>query len=430
MKQEFPIFALVDCNNFYVSCERVFNPFLTRRPAVVLSNNDGCIVARSQEVKKLGIAMGTPLFKCADLIKKQGIAVLSSNYALYGDMSRRVMQTLEQFTDRIEIYSIDEAFLRLDNLSLDNYQKYAEKIQRTVLQWTGIPVSIGVAETKTLAKVANRVAKMREDQRGVMNIVQHPDMDGILETVEIGKVWGVGRRYARMLKKNGIANARQLKYADRKWIAEKMTVVGERLLLELRGKSVIDLEQTPPPKKAICTSKSFGRPIEKKDEMHAAVTEYATRCAEKVRKQGSAASVVMVFMTTNPFKKGPQYANYKQIRLPAPCNNTREITETACSLGDQIFKPGYKYKKAGVLLTQLVSADHIQQNLFTDQVVLEKRKKITQVMDRINSLRGRDKIRLAAVGFTNPWAMKREMKSPEYTTCWAEIPVVNCRVSR
>lgn len=428
MKKISPMFALVDCNNFYVSCERAFNPCLQNRPAVVLSNNDGCVVARSQEVKDLGIAMGTPLFKCKDVIKKHQIAVCSSNYALYGDMSRRVMQTLEQFTDRIEIYSIDEAFLCLDSLPVADYQKYAEKIKRTVLQWTGIPVSIGVAETKTLAKIANRVAKKIKDHRGVMSMFQHPDADEILESVEIGKVWGVGRQYARMLRRNDIHNAKQFKYADRKWVKENMTVVGERLLLELRGEPVLDLEQAPPPKKAICTSRSFGKPVEKKSEMHAAITEYATRSAEKVRKQHSAACMVMVFMTTNPFKKGPQYANYKQMRLPVPSNNTLEIVKVACSLGDQIFREGYKYKKCGVLLTQLIPAHKIQQNLFSDKELTEKREKLMKVVDNINSIWGRNKIRIASAGFDNPWAMKREMKSPEYTTCWAEIPVVKCQV--
>ncbi len=427
MKQEFPIFALIDCNNFYVSCERVFNPSLVNCPAVVLSNNDGCVVARSEEVKKLGIPMGIPLFKCREMIKKYGIAVLSSNYALYGDMSNRVMQTLEQFTHQIEIYSIDEAFIRLDNLPITDYQKYADKIKHTVFKWTGIPVSIGVAETKTLAKIANRVAKKRKDQKGVMNIFQHSDVDGILEFIEIGKVWGVGRQYARMLRRNGINNAKQFKYADRKWVKKNMTVVGERLLLELGGKSVIALEQFPPPKKAICTSKSFGRPVEKKEEMHAALTEYATRSAEKVREQGSAACIVMVFMTTNPFKKEPQYANYKQMRLSAPTNNTLEIVKTACCLGDQIFETGYKYKKCGVLLTQLIPSEHIQQNLFTDEQLSQKQKKLMQVMDSINGLWGKNKIRIASTGFNNSWAMRREMKSPDYTTCWAEIPVVHCQ---
>ncbi|MFO7890408.1 MAG: Y-family DNA polymerase [bacterium] len=427
MKQTSPIFALVDCNNFYVSCERVFNPCLENHPTVVLSNNDGCVVARSEEVKKLGIAMGMPLFKCRDVIKKYDIAVRSSNYALYGDMSRRVMQTLEQFTDRIEIYSIDEAFLRLDNLPITDYHKYAEKVKRTVFKWTGVPVSIGIAETKTLAKIANRVAKKEKAQRGVMNIVRHPDIDRILESIEIGKVWGVGRQYARMLRRNGINNAKQFKYADRKWIKGNMTVVGERLLLELGGEPVITLEQAPPPKKAICTSKSFGRPVEQKSEMHAAVTEYAARSAEKARKQGSAASMVMVFMTTNPFKKEPQYANYKQMRLPGPSNNTMEIVKVASSLGDQIFREGYKYKKCGVLLTQLISSHTIQKNLFTDEQLTDKRNKLMQVIDSINSVWGKDKIRVASAGFTNPWAMRREMKSPEYTTCWAEIPVVHCQ---
>ncbi len=426
MKQESPIFALIDCNNFYVSCERVFNPSLEKHPAVVLSNNDGCVVARSEEAKKLGITMGTPLFKCADIIKKYKVAVLSSNYALYGDMSRRVMQTLERFTDRIEIYSIDEAFLRLDNLPITDIQEYAKKIKQTVFQWTGIPVSIGVAENKTLAKIANREAKKRKNQKGVMNVYKHPDIDGILEKINIEDVWGVGHQYAKMLKKNGIKNAKQFKYADRKWIAKKMTVVGERLLLELKGKSIISLEQTPPPKKAICTSKSFGIPIERREEMNSAITEYATRSAEKIRKQDSAASIVMVFITTNPFKQEPQYANYKQIRLPTPTNNTLEIVKVACSLGEHIFKEGYKYKKAGVLLTQLIPSNKIQQNLFNDEQLSKKRKRLMQVIDSINTFWGKDKIRVASNGFNNPWAMRREMKSPEYTSCWAEIPIVNC----
>lgn len=424
MEQDNLIFALVDCNNFYVSCERAFDPSLEKRPAVVLSNNDGCVIARSAEAKALGIGMGTPMFKCIDVIKKNRIAVFSSNYALYGDMSRRVMQTLEQFTDRMEVYSIDEAFLRLDSMPYRDLDKYAVEIRRTVRQWTGIPVSIGVGETKTLAKIASRIAKKDISKQGVFNLVNYSDVDRILEKINIEDVWGVGRQYKKMLRENGINNAKQLKYSERKWIARKMTVKGERTLLELRGKSSIPLEEVVVSKKAICTSRSFGRPIVSKDEMRSVITEYATRAAEKVRRQKSAASFLMVFITTNPFKNEPQYANYRQMRLPVSTDNTLEIVNFACSLFEDIFRKGYKYKKAGILLSQLIPSSEVQQNLFTDKEAAEKRKTLMSTIDKINALWGKDRIRVASAGFDKPWAMRREMKSPEYTTCWSEIPVV------
>ncbi|MBN2410602.1 Y-family DNA polymerase [candidate division KSB1 bacterium] len=421
------IFALVDCDNFYVSCERAFNPLLRNRPVIVLSNNDGCIIARSNEVKKLDIPFGQPYFKCRDKIDKYNIAVFSSNYELYGDMSRRVMEILAQYAVDIEIYSIDEAFLELEGLRRFDLDDYVKEIQQYVLKGTGIPVTIGVGQTKTLAKIASKYAKKNKQNNGVFNIVNHPDIDQLLEAVPVEDIWGIGRQYDKFLKKFNINNARQLKYSQDKWIKKHMTVVGLRTVWELRGQSCLSLEQLPPAKKEICTSRSFGRPVESLQEMREAIADYASRAAEKLRKQNSAASILQVFLTTNRFKEEPQYFNCIQINLPTPTNDTFEIVKFACKGIEKIYRSNFRYKKAGVFLTDIVSKDNIQTNLFDTYPNRDKSKKLMEILDLLNSKYGSKTVQVASAGTKKEWAMQRNLKSNNYTTNWDELPRVKAK---
>ena len=421
------IFALVDCDNFYVSCERAFNPALRDRPVIVLSNNDGCIIARSNEVKKMDIPFGTPYFKCKDEIEKHNIAVFSSNYELYGDMSRRVMEILVQFAVDMEIYSIDEAFLELEGLRRFNLDEYAKKIRQYVLRGTGIPVTIGVGSTKTLAKIASKYAKKSKHNDGVFNIVNHPDIDQLLEAVPVEDIWGIGRQYDKFLRKFNINNARQLKYARDKWVKKHMTVVGLRTVWELRGRSCLSLEQVPPAKKEICTSRSFGRPVETLHEMREAIADYASRAAEKLRKQNTAASILQVFLTTNRLKDDPQYFNCIQIALPTPTNDTLEIVKFACKGIEKIWRPNYRYKKAGVFLTDIVSTDNIQTSMFDTSPNRDKSKKLMEILDQLNSKYGAKTVQVASAGTKKEWAMRRNLKSNNYTTNWDELPRVKAK---
>jgi DNA polymerase V len=316
-----PAFAIVDCNNFYVSCERVFNPKLVGKPVVVLSNNDGCVVARSNEAKALGIKMGVPVFQISRLMKTHNVQALSSNYALYADMSQRIMNTLSRFTPDVEIYSIDEAFLDLSQFKQYDLTDYGHKIRSTIKQWTGIPVSIGIAETKTLAKIANKIAKKSVKAEGVLNLTASPYLNRALEITDVGDVWGIGRSYSKFLNTYGIHNALQLLDADDKFIKKRMGITGIRLLNELRGIPCYALEQFPYPKKGISVSRTFKNSIESLDDLKEAVAAYASIGAEKLRKEHSVAGVIMVFLMTNRFKKENYYVNIKNIRLPIEEDN-------------------------------------------------------------------------------------------------------------
>lgn len=418
-------FALVDCNNFYASCERVFNPGLQGRPVVVLSNNDGCIVARSGEAKALGIGMGKPFFQCRDVIEKHSVHVFSSNYALYGSMSERVMTTLARFAPEMEVYSIDEAFLNLSGCDrLGEYNdltKYAHAIRATVMQWTGIPVSIGIARTKTLAKVANRLAKKSDRAKGVFNLVDSPYMDQVLEQVNIFDVWGIGRQNGKKLKEKGVLNAKQLRDVDDRLIRKQMGVVGLRLVYELRGISCLSLETCPPPRKGIMSSRSFGRKIESLEELKEAVTAYVTNAAARLREQNLAAQLLTVFLTTNPYSKGDrQYSNSIVIRLPAATNNTAELIHHAMQGVERIFKKGFRYKKAGVMLDEIIPADQIQGTLF-DHSDVERDKKLMETVDGLNTVMGSGTLKYAVQGSTQPWSGRCKNRSPRYTTSWKEL---------
>ena len=424
------IFALVDCNNFYVSCERVFNPSLEKLPVVVLSNNDGCIIARSNEAKALGIKMGTPLFKCRDLIDEHRVKVLSSNYALYGDWSQRVMSTLQHFIPELEVYSIDEAFLSLEGFKRNQLTGYAHRIKQRVRQWTGMPVSIGIGPTKVLAKIANKVAKDHRRHDGVFTFTDHTGIDTVLDSIEAGETWGIGRRSATFLKRHAITTARDLKYAPDAWVRQHLTVVGLRVVWELRGIPCIPLEEAPPPKKGIGSSRSFGRPVESLLDLSEALSDYVSRAAEKLRAQKSITSFIQVYLSTNRFKDEPQYSNAATLRLPVPTAYTPDLIYFAREGLKSIYRTGYRYQKVGVFMTGILDQDRIQGNLFLtghggQHLTLQR--KLMNTIDCINKRWGGNTIQCAASGVRKDWKMRQSVKSPNYTTCWAELPVVKAR---
>jgi len=413
------IFALVDCNNFYASCERVFDPSLKKRPIVVLSNNDGCIVARSNEVKALGIPMGVPYFKQKALIKKHNVAVFSSNYQLYGDMSQRVMDSLRLFCPDMEVYSIDEAFLRLDGLLPRDLNEYCKTIRAKLLQWTGIPVSIGIGPTKVLAKVANHVAKKQTDD-GVFDIRSRETQDDILKNLDVDKLWGIARRWSERLAGLGITKASQLRDASPAIIRKRLSVVGERILRELKGQSCIDLEDIQP-KKNIMSSKSFGDLLTRKEPIEEAVSNYAARACEKLRKQNSRAQAVYVFVQTNNFREtDKQYSNALTCTLPVPTSDTRLIIGAAKYGLSKIYKHGYRYKKAGIMLLDLIPASLEQANLFVN-IHHHPGDHLMSILDQINDDHGPDTLFFGAQGVTREWKMRCGSRSPRYTTRWDEL---------
>lgn len=414
------MFALVDCNNFYASCERVFAPQLAGRAVIVLSNNDGCVVARSAEAKALGFRMGEPAFQKQALIERHRVAVFSSNYALYGDMSERVMNTLAAFAPSIEIYSIDEAFLDLRGIEPSSLPRFAAGLRRTVMQWTGIPVSVGIAPTKTLAKAANRLAK-RQTADGVLMLDGAAQIETVLENFPVEDVWGIGGQYGKFLNRHGIFSAGQLRRAKDAWIQKHLSIVGLRLVQELRGLSCLSLETAPPSKKNICTSRSFGTPVESCQLLEEAVATFAARCAEKLRRQNSCTNLVSIFIHTNPFKpEEPQYNHCQTLQLPVASNSTPEIIRCALNGLKRIYRPGYRYKKAGVLAAGIVPAGEVQGSLF-DTIDRDKHRRLMEVTDRLNRRMGRDTLQFAVQGFAKSWKLRQERLSPAYTTCWEAL---------
>ena len=418
-----PVFALVDCNNFYASCERVFNPKLNGQPIVVLSNNDGCVVARSNEAKALGIRMGVPEFQIRPLLRAHQVQVFSSNYTLYGDMSQRVMETLDPFSPELEIYSIDEAFLSLSGFTAQNLTEYGRVIRATVKRWTGIPVSVGIAETKTLAKIANRIAKRTPDTRGVFDLLTGPDRDALLGRIPVEEVWGIGRNHARVLNQHGITTALQLRGVDDPWIRKRMGIVGLRLVMELRGVSCLDLEQCPAPKQGLTCSRAFGTLIHTLEDMEEAVSVYTSRVAEKLRRERLAATVLTVCLTTNEFKDGPQYSNTLTRKLPIVTDSTADLIGSALQGIRAIYRDGYHYKKAGVMLTGLVPANQTQADLFDDQD-RRKSQRLMSALDAVNDRWGAGTLHYASSGFTKAWKTQFHRRSQAYTTDWDALPVV------
>ena len=417
------VFALVDCNNFYASCERLFRPELHDKPIVVLSNNDGCIVARSNEAKALGISMGAPYFKTRALINKHQVQVFSSNYSLYGDLSHRVMGVLQDNEPEVEIYSIDEAFISLPCDNRNNLTSYAKSLKAKVEKNVGIPVSVGIAPTKTLAKIANRFAKKNLQSGGVFEITDQGNLDDLLSGVEVGDIWGIGRRSTKKLNRHGIYNALDLKNVDDRWIRQQLTVTGLRTAMELRGIPCIQMESSQPEKKSIVSSRSFGRPISGLNDLREAISTHVSIGAEKLRKQSSVANGIHVFIYTNRFKtETPQYSGNTMVVLPQASSNTSTMIKYAMKGLERIYKPGYAYNKAGVMLTELVSQDYIQQNLFCGEK--NEHPKLMATMDRINTRWGRSTLQYAAAGLNKAWGMKQAHKSPAYTTNWQDIPLV------
>jgi DNA polymerase V len=420
------MFALVDCNNFYASCERVFQPRLEAAPIVVLSNNDGCVIARSNEAKSLGIAMGAPYFRLEKFARQNDVTVFSSNFALYGDFSRRVMQVLTAFAPRMEVYSIDECFLDLSGMPQD-LTVYSLAIARMVRQWTGIPVSIGIAPTKTLAKIANRLAKKGLSSNGpVLEWPKVVDPEATLAAVPVEDIWGISTRFGERLRKLGIADAQALRAADPKWIRQHFGVVMERSVWELRGVSCIPLETVSPPRQQIMTSRSFGERLTGLDDLRAAVSAFASRSGEKLRHQGLCAQALCVFIHTSPFDTTrPPYSNAVTITFDQPSQNSGFLIRCALRGLEQIFRPGFSYQRAGILLPDLIPSGMEQQTLFS--VAREdqgRAKRLMEVMDHINHIYGGQTVHYASVALSERWRMRQQMKSPAYTTRWAELPTV------
>ena len=423
-----PIFALVDVNNFYVSCERVFQPQFEHVPMVVLSNNDGCAVARSAEVKALGVKMGTPWFKMKALAKEHGILALSSNYTLYGDMSNRATAVLRDFSPDIEVYSVDESFLRVESVAhlYGGVTAMGQQIRQRVKQWTGLPVCVGCGPTKTLAKIANHLAKKNPEFEGVCDLhaIPRPERLQWMSQLEVGEVWGVGKRIAKRLNGMGIETVLDLRNSSIKEIRAQFGVVMERTCNELRGISCLELEDVAPAKQQIMSSRSFGSPVTTLAELREAVASYVSRAAEKLRAQGSVSAAVQVYIQTNRFKESDlQYSEGLLVPLPDPTDDTR-LLASAATLGlGLIFKPGYQYKKAGIMLTLISDKAKRQQTLFDDPLQRAQSAKLMAAMDAINAEFGRNTVRAGATGTEKRWAMRSENRSPRFTTRWDELPI-------
>ena len=413
-------FGLADCNNFYASCERVFNPSLVERPVVVLSNNDGCVIARSNEAKKLGIEMGAPYFQIKQLARRGNVAVFSSNFVLYGDMSRRVMGLLKKFVPATEVYSIDEAFLDFTGMDETQLDELGHEIARTVKRYTGIPVSIGIAPTKTLAKIASKLCKQYPKLNGCCFMHRPQDIEKVLRKFPIEDVWGVGRRYAKMLKANGVDTAWDFTQLTPEWVRKRMSVVGLRMWKELRGEACIGFEQTPADKKQIATTRTFAHDIDDFGELHQNVAQYAVACAEKLRQQNSVCGEIVVFILTNRHKDNiPQHYESRLVKLSVPTDSTLELTKYASGLLRQIYRKGYAYKRAGVILSDISSKKGTQRDMF-DTTDRDKHDRLMKTVDGLNASFGRHKIVPAAAGMKF-FKMNREHLSKKFTTDWENI---------
>jgi len=409
--------ALVDCNNFYASCERVFNPKIENKPVIVLSNNDGCVIARSNEAKALGIKMGEPAFKLKNLIEKYNINVFSTNFALYGDLSKRVMNVMSAEVDKMEIYSIDEAFL--------DFTDYASKergvaIKKKVQQWTGIPVSVGIAPTKVLAKVAGHIAK-KHTKAGVFMFDDEDLIRRALNVFKVEDLWGIGRKNTKKLKSVGIHTALQFRECDSNWIRRHLSINGVRLQKELYGEVCYPIEVTRKRKQNICTARSFGTEIKELSKLKEAIGSHANTCATKLRQEKSCCNSISVFLSTNPFKpQAKQYNPYKVIQLDVPTNDSMEIVKVAIKGLESIYRDDCIYKKAGVIVGRIVPQEQTQLSLF-DSLDREKRKSINVAVDKINATMGKNKVKLAVQGNGRKWKLKQEKLSPCYTTRFADL---------
>ena len=419
------ILALIDVNNFYVSCEKAFSGALQTKSTIVLSNNDGCVIARSNDVKQW-IKMGQPVFEVEDIIKEHDIQVFSSNYTLYATMSDRTMRVLSQFSPLVEIYSIDEAFADLTHLAIDDLTEYGKTIKACVLQYTGLPVSVGIASSKCLCKIANEIVKHDPSYEGVLDLtaLTEEEVDTLLSQVAIEDVWGIGRKYATFLYNHGIMTARDLKYADEQWIRKYLTVTGHRIVLELRGISCMPLEIVRPTKKGIMCAKTFGQEIKEFTELAEAVACYVARAAEKLRSQDSQTAFLTVFARTNHFNKTiPHYENSYSIRLPFATAFTPDLIVSALKGLKAIFQDGITYKKAGVMFSKITPLAHVQPDLFGDGSLYDyyRQARLMAVVDAINAIYGRDSLFFAVQGSSRPWKMRQSRLSGRFTTQWSEI---------
>jgi len=415
------VIALVDCNSFFCSCEQVFNPKSRNKPVIVLSNNDGCAVSRTDQAKALGIEMGIPYFKIRELCEKHGVFVFSSNYVLYGDMSNRVMETLSEFAPEMEVYSIDEAFLSFTGMEHVDLVEYGKKIVKTVYKHTGIPVSLGLGPTKVLAKAANKLAKKRKSETGgVFDLRSIDNQERYLKDFPVRDLWGIGKQSELKLKMYNIKSAWQLRNADLDMVQKLLSVNGKRIVLELNGESCIELEDQSEEKKQIISSRSFGQPIIKIADIKEALANHVTSAFERLRCQNSVVRSISIFVQTNPFKQLPQYFKSTTANLASGISATNGGIEIANCLLEDIFRDGYEYKKVGVMLNDIVPASEVQLDLFGKN---EKKrdKSLMEVIDAINEKEGRGTVKFAACGIDKSWKMLSEMKSKAVTSRWEEL---------
>ncbi|HEY0059322.1 MAG TPA: Y-family DNA polymerase [Flavisolibacter sp.] len=414
--------ALIDCNNFYCSCERVFDPKLIGKPLIVLSNNDGCAISRSEEAKELGINMGTPAFMIEALIKQHDVQVRSSNYTLYGDMSERVMQIIKTYASKIEVYSIDEIFVDFSDCKYHDLENLGIRIREEVGTCTGIPVCVGIAPTKALAKMANRYAKKRKREVGVHFAANDAASLQMLEYTEVENIWGIGKQYAKLLRDHGFCTAADLLRVPDEWIRKNMSVVGQRLVAELKGMSCIKWEAAPPPKKAICTSRSFAQVLSDRRTIQQAIAAHTSTCGSKLRKEGSCAKKLHVFIQTNPHRGADeQYFGSVTLQLPVASSSGPELIKYAMKALEQIYRPGYFYQKAGVILMDLIPDSAIQMGMF-DDTHRKRDAAIMKSVDGVNKVFGRERVRFGVQEFTRKWKLKAERLSPCYTTRLTDIP--------
>ncbi|MBC8310721.1 MAG: Y-family DNA polymerase [Candidatus Marinimicrobia bacterium] len=412
--------ALADCNNFFVSCERVFEPSMEAKPVVVLSNNDGCVIARSNEAKALGIKMGEPAFKSRDIFEKYGIHVFSTNFALYGDFSSRVMSIISENVPSIEIYSIDEAFINMSGIP--NKEGFAIELREKILKWVGIPVSIGIAHTKTLSKVANSIAK-KQRENGVCYLSDIDETNEYLKAFPVGSLWGVGRRFSRMLESNKIYNAYELTQQSNRWIQKHMSIVGLKMVKELRGEPCFDMVNGWSRKKSIMTSRTFGHEIDSFKGLAQALSTYASMCAAKLRKEKSCAKTIHIMIFTNPFKQDYRlnYKGQKTITLDTPTNDGLEIVSRCIEALRSIYRPDCIYKRAGVIVSDIVPQSKVQLSFFHNHADIEKRQNLMSAVDKLNDGFGRMKVRFAINGFEKKWHLRQEKLSPCYTTRLSDL---------
>ena len=413
--------ALIDCNSFYVSCERLFKPKINKKPTVVLSNNDGCVISRSTEAKRLGIKMGEPYFKVKELVRKNNVNIFSSNYALYGDISRRVMKTLKSFSDKIEIYSIDEAFVDLSHIKDKGVENYGKEIKERILKWTGIPTSVGIANTKTLSKVANHIAK--KNKTGVIYLDEN--IDNHLKKFHISDIWGVGKQLSKLYIKNGIDTAYKLKNISNTWVKKSTNVLGAKTVMELRGITCINLETQETKRKSCCVSRSFGKKVESLEKLQESITTHCLNAAEKIRNESQTTRSITIYIRTSPFDKNRKYySNSITIDLPVATSNSLELVKTAIQGLKKIYKYGYFYQKAGIVLSKLREVSENEFNLLAP-IMENKSQTLMKAIDFTNAKYGRNAISIAQAGVNNSWKMRREHSSKIDTSSFDSLPKIN-----